>query len=179
MDSSNCIFPTSVFHIIRQFVGPSKLASIMKSGVRKDFERLTYGVGFSVEINPETFKVKKILREDVEWWDDENLQHLPVCECLLNKIVAVGEVNVRIQYCEMFKHPLLCRGFRGVWTLWDLIQFVCKSKEYGPRLPISPLINNPYYSDKYYYWHCDRVFCLGLDVGIEDGIVCIYTGWAG
>ena len=57
MDSSNCILPPQIFHIVRVFVGKSKLAFIIYSDVVVKFKQLfSY---FGAKVDPTSYKLTR------------------------------------------------------------------------------------------------------------------------
>ena len=141
----------------------------MSSDVIKGFSAFTHKYNFSIDIQEDTLEVIPPLRKDVLYYNheednDPNGGFHSVCECVLNKIVAVGRINIRIgftHYGEFLEGTF--RGFGSLWTYWDLIHLICASEEHA-------LLNNRGVS-----FSLDHIFFEGADVikSEEDGIVSL------
>ena len=113
MNSTNSCFPSSIFHIIRQYVGPHPIVAELASGVSKSFDFLS--IQFRMDVQDDG-SIDQI--HDVEPKDK------------INKIVAWGEL--RYKTCQIAGMTLQTATFPAIgsfWTVRDLIDLIWHSEE--------------------------------------------------
>ena len=128
MDSSNCILPPQIFHIVRVFVGKSKLANIIYSDVVVNFKQLfTY---FGAKVDPTSYKLTRPPKHAVMRLTKNlaNIEHIP--EHVYKQIIAVGRINVVMKF---YDHGIveyeIFHGVGTTWTLPQIINLLCEARE--------------------------------------------------
>ena len=99
----------------------------MNSDVIKDFSVLMSRICFSIHVERGTGRIVVPTRSQIMYYKEDVL---PVGDSVLNKIVAVGFINIRM---SMFGMDAASTCFRELWTYWDLIKSICNARVHELR----------------------------------------------